>query len=463
MGPRERRLGSAPGRRRRVLHTTFSTTCLDESGPLVTSHKPWYSLPDGATRCDPPQTSACAGDEGVPAFVALAPALLPPFREMKRQIFALLALLSAFVSASPGSFEVPIHRRAGTRSLASLQAGLASTRTKYGFRKALDRRRAVGTVAMVDYAADTMYLTSISIGGTTLEVMMDTGSAVSWFVQPLPISKPIFISQDLVVATLSCSSCDSTAARYDSTSSPSAVVSATNFSITYGTGSASGVLVQDIVAMGGFSVASQVRLRLQVLVYVTASAGACAHTSRHYRLSPLATCLPLFFRALRAGSLVWDGSLSVRRDSSDGSSSWLTVPSLQQPPAPCRSYRGSTRLEASQAPCLGWLSRRGATTSALPSPLSSPEDSEPLASLSWLVAELRQQHDYWRGQSDAIHRRSQLHPSRREYVLVRPSRRRLGQRRFSGRLFDECDHRYVSCPHCTSSSFRTKPLNPRAM
>lgn len=44
---------------------------------------------------------------------------------------------------------------------------------------------------------------------------------------------------------------------YDPNSSSTADVTQTDFSITYGTGSASGVLVSDTVALGSFSIASQ--------------------------------------------------------------------------------------------------------------------------------------------------------------------------------------------------------------
>ncbi|KAM0788937.1 hypothetical protein ACM66B_003012 [Microbotryomycetes sp. NB124-2] len=119
-----------------------------------------------------------------------------------------------------------------------LDVSLARTRGKYGFAQPnASRKRDVGSVTLTEDASDLSYAASATIGGQPLQLVLDTGSS------------------DLVVATHECVDCEGQV--YDPTASTSAAVSDTPFSITYGSGSASGTLVTDSVALDTFTVAQQ--------------------------------------------------------------------------------------------------------------------------------------------------------------------------------------------------------------
>ena len=69
-----------------------------------------------------------------------------------------------------------------------------------------------------------------------MNVILDTGSA------------------DLVLATSPCTGCETTTTLYSANRSTTSSELGTSFSITYGTGSASGTLVTDLVSIGGLNV-----------------------------------------------------------------------------------------------------------------------------------------------------------------------------------------------------------------
>lgn len=81
------------------------------------------------------------------------------------------------------------------------------------------------------------YYGTITIGtpAVDFDVIMDTGSA------------------DLIIATADCDGCDTETTTYTASSSSTAVTSTTAFSITYGSGTASGVLDTDTVSIAGYS------------------------------------------------------------------------------------------------------------------------------------------------------------------------------------------------------------------
>lgn len=112
--------------------------------------------------------------------------------------------------------------------------------TKYG--GAQVDKRSSGTNLLVNQNYDSSFYGSLAIGtpAVSYNVILDTGSA------------------DLWVADSSCTSgCDSIA-TFDTTASSTFNDKNTTFSITYGSGSASGTLASDTVQMAGFSVSSQV-------------------------------------------------------------------------------------------------------------------------------------------------------------------------------------------------------------
>ncbi|RSH83433.1 uncharacterized protein EHS24_007117 [Apiotrichum porosum] len=100
-------------------------------------------------------------------------------------------------------------------------------------------KRSSGSVALTDIELDASYSGQVSIGtpAQTFDIILDTGSA------------------DLWVESSSCSGCAGT--TYSSSSSSSYASSNATFSISYGSGDATGTLATDTVTMAGFAVASQ--------------------------------------------------------------------------------------------------------------------------------------------------------------------------------------------------------------
>lgn len=89
--------------------------------------------------------------------------------------------------------------------------------------------------------ADTTYYGSLAVGtpAVAYNVVLDTGSADFWLAAP------------------DCSGCPSGIETFDGSSSSSFSNLSESFSISYGSGSASGYLVSDTVQMAGFEVTSQ--------------------------------------------------------------------------------------------------------------------------------------------------------------------------------------------------------------
>ncbi|ORY80220.1 aspartic peptidase domain-containing protein [Leucosporidium creatinivorum] len=156
-------------------------------------------------------------------------------------------------SASPSPAQaapitVPIHRRAGhaKRNKESFLRAVAHMKAKYGGptttasgRKA--KRSTTGSLSMTNYQDSEFYAT-ISVGtpATEYSMVLDTGSS------------------DMILAVDSCSGCSSSTPGYSASSSSTSVASSDAFSITYGSGSASGTLVEDTVSIAGYSMPNQV-------------------------------------------------------------------------------------------------------------------------------------------------------------------------------------------------------------
>lgn len=140
----------------------------------------------------------------------------------------------------------------------SNREGLKAKYTSSGAAAAKKKKRASGTNTIINQGSDSSFFGTVTIGTPPVpyNVILDTGSS------------------DLWVAGSGCTTCGNTPTLDLSTSSnsrrqfgsgsssnpPSS--SLTNlkapFSITYGSGAASGTLVQDVVSMAGFSVVDQV-------------------------------------------------------------------------------------------------------------------------------------------------------------------------------------------------------------
>ncbi|KAJ8095091.1 hypothetical protein PM082_010310 [Marasmius tenuissimus] len=107
-----------------------------------------------------------------------------------------------------------------------------------------NEKRSTGTNLMVNQAADSSFYGSLAVGTppVSYDVILDTGSADLW------LAGPSFCDS---------SDCDRIA-TFASTQSSTLKESNTPFSITYGSGFASGNLATDTVQMAGFSVPNQV-------------------------------------------------------------------------------------------------------------------------------------------------------------------------------------------------------------
>ena len=94
---------------------------------------------------------------------------------------------------------------------------------------------------MVNQNTDTTYYGSLAVGtpAVAYNVVLDTGSADFWLAAP------------------DCDGCPSGAETFDGSSSSTFTNSSESFSITYGSGAASGYLVSDTVQMAGFEVTGQ--------------------------------------------------------------------------------------------------------------------------------------------------------------------------------------------------------------
>jgi hypothetical protein len=104
--------------------------------------------------------------------------------------FALVVLLPLAALVDAGTVSLPLRRRVSINesrasprssrfvSSSSLQAELQRTRVKYGIGR--DRRRSTGTVSLQEESGDASYYAPVTIGGSTYNIILDTGSAVSW-------------------------------------------------------------------------------------------------------------------------------------------------------------------------------------------------------------------------------------------------------------------------------------------
>jgi hypothetical protein len=115
---------------------------------------------------------------------------------------------------------------------------------KYGAKRDVHGRYSRRGVTLADHNSDASYSASVSIGTPSqqFDLAIDTGSS------------------DLWVADTSCSSSSracSSLTVFQTGSSSSLKNSSTTFRIAYGSGSASGTLATDTVALGGYSVVAQ--------------------------------------------------------------------------------------------------------------------------------------------------------------------------------------------------------------
>ncbi|KIY60860.1 acid protease, partial [Cylindrobasidium torrendii FP15055 ss-10] len=162
-----------------------------------------------------------------------------------------LLLLSTTADAAPrpvGGLSMDLRRRRpAARSFDEAGPWARNQReaihAKYG--RALDqddRRRSTGTNLLVNQDTDSSFYGSLALGtpAVSYNIVFDTGSADFW------------------IASSNCTSGCENVPTFDPSSSSSFKSANQDFSITYGTGHASGTLATDVVQLAGFSVTDQV-------------------------------------------------------------------------------------------------------------------------------------------------------------------------------------------------------------
>ncbi|GAA5918358.1 hypothetical protein JCM1841_002187 [Sporobolomyces salmonicolor] len=153
----------------------------------------------------------------------------------------------------PGVISVPIRRRNADnlkrRDVETFKKHAANMRAKYGgvapneffaANSTNKGKKRAGTVSLTSYQ-DSEWYGEIDVGtpATPFSVVLDTGSS------------------DLILAEADCSGCSSSTPGYTPSSSSTSATSSQSFSITYGSGSASGTLVQDTVRIANYTQTGQ--------------------------------------------------------------------------------------------------------------------------------------------------------------------------------------------------------------
>ncbi|KAF9232681.1 aspartic peptidase domain-containing protein [Melanogaster broomeanus] len=156
------------------------------------------------------------------------------------------ALAAPQLTSSADSIHVPIVRRSNVDRVAKLPQAMQALKKKYGYTQG-NTKRAGNTAAIpiIDEQNDSSYSGPVSIGtpSQTFELILDTGSS------------------DLWVATTECTlACTSQNPLFDPTKSSTYQSSAGSLEIDYGSGSVLGVVSQDTVTFGGFTIPTQALL-----------------------------------------------------------------------------------------------------------------------------------------------------------------------------------------------------------
>ncbi|VDC02988.1 unnamed protein product [Peniophora sp. CBMAI 1063] len=174
-----------------------------------------------------------------------------PGHDLPQSLLYLTFLAPAFAASVPqtrnpdaGALHIPLSRRAPKQRspeefMEWARREKLRLQLKYGVPEL--RKRSSGYNLLVNQNADTTYYGSLAVGtpAVAYNVVLDTGSADFWLAAP------------------DCSGCPSGIETFDGSSSSSFSNLSESFSISYGSGSASGYLVSDTVQMAGFEVTSQ--------------------------------------------------------------------------------------------------------------------------------------------------------------------------------------------------------------
>ncbi|KZV73510.1 acid protease [Peniophora sp. CONT] len=160
----------------------------------------------------------------------------------------LLALLSLPALAAGLPQHLPlvrqtIHRRGDFVDLNRIASSAESLRYKYGFKAAsqLGRRASEDTFGVINQGSDLRYLTTLSVGTPpqSFNVILDTGSSDLWF------------------ATTDCQDCPSGTPEFNTSQSSTLNTTSETVLLQYGTGNATGTLLQDTVSLGSYTIPNQ--------------------------------------------------------------------------------------------------------------------------------------------------------------------------------------------------------------
>lgn len=166
-------------------------------------------------------------------------------------IFALALFVSYSVAAVPPRRREPLHipvlrrqnvRRSGTADLDRIAASAQATKQKFGITSSsLSRRAQTTDIGITNQEQDTSYFAQVSVGTPpqNFDLVLDTGSSDLWF------------------ATVGCVGCSQGTPLLQPTQSTSIQASSQRISLSYGSGNATGTLMQDTVSMGPFTVNPQ--------------------------------------------------------------------------------------------------------------------------------------------------------------------------------------------------------------
>ncbi|KIJ18474.1 Merops: A01.UPA [Paxillus involutus ATCC 200175] len=154
--------------------------------------------------------------------------------------------LLPYALAAPQPFADPIHvpivRRSDPDRVANLPKAIEALKTKYGFKpKNTKRAGSTASIPLTDEQNDSSYSGIVSIGtpSQNFNLVLDTGSS------------------DLWVATTACTVCTSDIPLFDTTKSSTYKTSTSTLQIDYGSGSVQGIVSEDTVSFGGFTIPTQ--------------------------------------------------------------------------------------------------------------------------------------------------------------------------------------------------------------
>ncbi|KAI5481256.1 hypothetical protein MNV49_004876 [Pseudohyphozyma bogoriensis] len=175
-----------------------------------------------------------------------SPAYPPPGAGGRLDVLRRSPLAAPATTDNGGRVHVPMIKRKTDKSPEAFARKAEHLRAKYGGQSRKEganetaTKRSSNSVSLTNYE-DSEYYAQITVGtpASDFYVVVDTGSS------------------DLILATSPCEGCESTTPLYTPSNSSTSASSGSTFSITYGSGSASGTVYTDTVSIAGYAVSKQ--------------------------------------------------------------------------------------------------------------------------------------------------------------------------------------------------------------